>query len=302
MQAVNIRLHHMLGKQKHPGAVGHLVQRLDKPQSKLRKLNHGAGHITQNHQALAVHPFFSVAQGMKAAACFQSLADGAAEFQLAGMRLVFSLGGQLAVNLLGDALDDGNGLGDFRILERPQIPVEDAHLGVGFHALFPCRLHEHLLLHDGLCEHGVDKLVVQPRVALHVVFVALHKILEPLPCLLGHGHVGFPLPLVQPRLLPHFLQFLLRLLAALLHLLLPLLLLLRLTAHFLLGDEEPLEDAVKGQLLLPGAGKHRPQRRLYLLPVCHSQGNEGLGGIRRLRRTDGQPFQPQQPGKGRELL
>ena len=73
---------------------------------------------------------------------------------------------------------------------------------------------------------------------------------------------------------------------------LPLLLLLRLAAHFLLGDEESLEDAVKRQLLLPGAGKHRPQRRLYLLPVCHPQGNERLSGIRRFRRTDGQPFQP----------
>ena len=85
-------------------------------------------------------------------------------------------------------------------------------------------------------------------------------------------------------------------------LLLPLLLLLRLTAHFLLGDEESLKDAVKGQLLLPGAGKHRPQCGFHLLPIRHPQGNEGLGGIRRLRRTDGQPFQPQQPGKGRELL
>ena len=58
-----------------------------------------------------------VVQAVEAAAGFQTLADGAAEVQLAASAFALALGGELAGDLPGDGLDDGDGLGDLCILE-----------------------------------------------------------------------------------------------------------------------------------------------------------------------------------------
>ena len=68
-------------------------------------------------------PLTLVFQAVQASAGFQALTDGAAEVQLAGVGPVFPLGGELAVDLPGNILDDVDGLGDLGVLELTAVPA-----------------------------------------------------------------------------------------------------------------------------------------------------------------------------------
>ena len=86
-------------------------------------MDHRSGNVAQQHQLLAAVSFFLILQPVKAAAGFQPLADGFAEIQLAAVSVFVSLGGKLSVELPGQRLDNGNCLGDIRILKFGNIPV-----------------------------------------------------------------------------------------------------------------------------------------------------------------------------------
>ena len=100
-----ICLEKALGEEEHPGRFGHLIQALDKPEGELGELHHGTGHIAQQNQVLAPLTLFPVFQGVEAAAGFQTLPDGPAKIQFGAAAAALSLGGQLAVDLPGNALD-----------------------------------------------------------------------------------------------------------------------------------------------------------------------------------------------------
>ena len=235
-------------------------------------------------------PLFLIAQMVKAAAGFHSLADGSAEIQLPRVASGPAAGGQLAVNLPGYGLNQLDGPGDFRVLEFRNIPVEDADFRVYFLPAQPRVFQEHLLLHQGLGEDGVDELAVQLRVPLGGAPVLFHKGPEPFPGFLRHGGVGLPLFVIQIHGLAVELEFLLRFLPVLLQLLLPLHLLPGLTAHGLLGNKKAVEGPIEGNLLLPGFGVDGAQGGFHPLPVLKAQGNQQTAGVLRFFRADGQTF------------
>ena len=216
---------------------------------------------------LAPLALFPVFQPVQAAAGLQPKADGPAEIQLAAMTAPLALGGELSVDLLGNALDQGNGLGDLRILELGDIPVEQAQLRIRLHTTGSHILQAHLLLQNGPGEDGVDKIVVKPRIAGHIILVFFHEVPQPLTVFFSHCCVGLQLLLRQVHGLAVELQLLLRPLPLELNGLLLLSALLRPGPDGLLGEEKSVKDPVKGDLLLPGLGIDHPQGVFYLLPV-----------------------------------
>ncbi len=193
MQLKGVRLHHGLREQEDPGSVGDLVQALNKPEGKLGKLHHGAGHVAQHHQVLPPGTLLPIAQTVKTASGFQAFSDGFPEVQHVGAAGGLTLSGELPVNLSSNGLDDGNGLGNFRVPKFGDVPVENANFRVH---LFPAQtgvFHEHLLLHQGFGKDGVDEVPVKLGVALGGAPVFFHEILQLLAGLLGHGGVDFPL-------------------------------------------------------------------------------------------------------------
>ena len=302
LQGEGVGLHQLLGEEEHPGAVGGLIHGLDKPQGELGELDHGAGDVAEDHQALPPLGLALEAQPVEAAAGLQAAADGPAKIQLAGVAFLLPLGAELAVDLPGDGRDQRNGPGDLHIPELGDIPVEQAQFRVALVHTQPGVLHLHLLLQQGPGEDRVDKVAVEVRVAVDVAFVALHQLAKPFPLLLGHGGVNFLQILPEVHGLAANLQILLGLPAALLQLLLPLHLRLGLLAHGLLADEEAVEDPVEASLFLPGLGEDGPQRRLHPLPVGKPQSNQYLAGIGGLLDAHSQPLPAKHAGEEGELL
>ena len=281
-----IYFHHSFRKQESSGTVRHLIQALNEPKGKFRKLHHGAGDVAQQHQMFALGPFFPVAQPVEAAAGFQTLADGFTEVQLAGVGAAFALGREFSVDLPGHRLDHSDRFGNFRILKLRNIPVQDAHFRVNLLGAHSGIFHQHLLLQNSPGKYRVDKFAVEFGIALCGTPVFFHKAAQSLTGILRHGGIGFPLAFVQVHRLAVELQVLFCLLAVLLHLLLPLHLLLGLLAHLFFRDEKSVKAPVKGKLLFPGFGIDRPQGSFHLFPVCHPQANQQPGSILGFLGTD----------------
>ena len=198
----------------------------------------------------------------------------------------FPLGRQLPVDLSGYGLNQLDGLGNLRVPELRNIPVENSDFRIHFLPAHPGVFHEHLLLHNRPGEYGVDEIPVELGVALGGAAVLFHEPPQPLSGFLRHGCVGLPLLFAQIHGLAVQLKLLLRFFAVLLQLLLPLHLLLGLTADLLLRQEKAVEHPVKGNLLLPGFGVDGAQGGFHPLPVVHAQGDQQPGGVLRLLGAD----------------
>ena len=145
-----------------------------------------------------------------------------------------TLGRQLPVDLSCYGLNQLDGLGNFRILELGNVPVQNSDLRIQLLPAHPGVFHEHLLLHNRPGEYGMDEIAIELGVALGGAAVLFHEAPQTLPGFLRHGCVGLPLLFAQIHGLPVQLKFFLRLFAVLLKLLLPFHLLLCLTADLFL--------------------------------------------------------------------
>ena len=291
-----------LGEHKGTGALRNVVQRLDEPQGKLRKLHHGAGHVAEQHQVLLSVALFLVMEPIETAAGLQTLADGAAEIQLAAVAPMFAAGRQLTVDLLGNGLNDGDGLGNFRVPEPGDIPVEDADFRVGGHTAQPGVLHAHLFFQNGFHKNRFDEVVVQLGAPFRRVLEGLPEPAQLFPRFLRHGHIDAALFLRQLHGLAVDFQILPGLL---LNLLFPLLLFqmfLGQLAHPLFREEKAVKNPVKEVLFLSGFGVDGPQGRFDLFPVLKAQRYQDFTGVDGFLGADGQPFFPKQPGEPRQLF
>ena len=103
---------------------------------------------------------FPKAQVVQAAAGGETSADGLAKIQLAAVGPCLAVGRELPVDLTGNRLDHGNGFGNLRILEFPNIPVQKPHFRILLLHPGPGVFHTHLLLQQRLRKYGVDEFTV----------------------------------------------------------------------------------------------------------------------------------------------
>ena len=241
-------------------------------------------------------------QPVEAAPGLQPAADGLFEIQLAAVTAPAAALAQLGAELLGHPGDEGRGPGDVRVLELGDVPVQQGQVRVQGLAAHGGVLHHHLLLQQEAHEDGADEVAVELGAPLQIALGLLQELPQVLPLLLRHGGVDLLEVLPQVHGLAAHLQLLLRLRpppGQLLRLglppgedgLLP-----------LLADEEAVEGAVEGGLLLAALGVHGPEGVPDRGAVRQVQDLQHRAGVRRLLGAHRQPLLPQQGGELRQLL
>ena len=302
LQAEGIRFPHFLGEKEASGAFRHIVHGQNEAQYKLGKLHHRATHIAQKHQMALVLALFLVFEFIETAAGLQTFADGTAEIQGSAVTPVFALIGQFRIDLLGDFLNHRNRLGDLLVLKLGDVPEQQAHIRIHVRTADARILQSQLLLQNGLGKDGVDEIAVKLRIALGIIPEAIHEISQFFLVFLREHGIGFPLIVGKLHGTAVQLQFLHGLLPCLLQLHLLLRSAGGLGFHGLLREKKAVKGTVIDPLFLPGFGKHRAQGGFHQGPVLKPQIYEDFTGICRLLWADRKTFQPQHPGKSRQLF